>query len=649
MRITPIMLVLLFLISVPIISAQDASPSTAITVNNIAQVGALNVLSTQGDVGAVTVSPDGTFIAAGNFTTGQLWDAASGEAAGILQGHNGGVTSIAFSSDSTTLATASRDATARLWRNLGDESVSLMGHNGEVLDVAFNASGTLLATASTDRTIRLWDVMTGTLSLIFEGHEGAVNAAVFSPVENLLATGGADHTIRLWNADDGIMIATLTGHEAPVNALAFSPDGTLLASASDDATVRLWRVREQDELMRIEGHESPVLAVAFSPDGDVLASAGFDRVVRLWNASSGAPLGILRGHENVITAITFDPMSGRLVTGSADRSVRIWGARGGSSSGIVGTVNRAVEAVYNPNEAETCPIASGDSIFAIGRAETHLLLYTNGVGCEGAVWLPHDALGSIAWLDVTPEVLPIVDTPSPPQIIRDLPEYDALCADPTDEARLRSGPPHTIFDPITPRSMYPTALLANTNDGVDVVLCMRTVNTPVDMCEYGEDIVVPLARPDVIIQLVSFESGAIAAQNTFEGTVPDVCPESIPISGQIGGTAVDNDVWLPWVIMFLQGDGANDEVRVPRTVVNVNNVNVRRGAGTEFRVIGQVNEGDAVNIVGRNPRGDWAVVLLPDMTFGWISASLLRIADRTDLLATPEYRGVADEFQITLP
>jgi WD40 repeat protein len=46
----------------------------------------------------------------------QLWDPATGKLHGELTGHPGAVNAVAFSSDGTSLASASKDGTLQLWR-----------------------------------------------------------------------------------------------------------------------------------------------------------------------------------------------------------------------------------------------------------------------------------------------------------------------------------------------------------------------------------------------------------------------------------------------------------------------------------------------------------------------------------------------------
>jgi WD40 repeat protein len=74
-----------------------------------------------------------------------------------LKGHTEGVDALAWSADGTRLATASWDATARLWDGQTGESLAtLRGHTAGVRALAWTADGAHLATASEDGTAKLW-------------------------------------------------------------------------------------------------------------------------------------------------------------------------------------------------------------------------------------------------------------------------------------------------------------------------------------------------------------------------------------------------------------------------------------------------------------------------------------------------------------
>ncbi len=113
-------------------------------------------------------------------------------------------------------------------------------HTSWVAGVAFSPDGRLLATASNDATARVWDPATGNCLRTLTGHTHVVYDVAFSPEAALLATGSGDQTARVWDPATGNCLRTLTGHTGRVYDVAFSPDGRQLATASYDQTARLW-------------------------------------------------------------------------------------------------------------------------------------------------------------------------------------------------------------------------------------------------------------------------------------------------------------------------------------------------------------------------------------------------------------------------
>ncbi|KAF2184845.1 WD40 repeat-like protein [Zopfia rhizophila CBS 207.26] len=76
-----------------------------------------------------------------------------------LEGYSNLVQSVAFSYDSTQLASASDNNTVKIWDVSSGECLqTLKGHSGSVRSVAFSHDSTRLASASFNNTVKIWDV-----------------------------------------------------------------------------------------------------------------------------------------------------------------------------------------------------------------------------------------------------------------------------------------------------------------------------------------------------------------------------------------------------------------------------------------------------------------------------------------------------------
>ncbi|MBD2775387.1 eIF2A-related protein [Iningainema tapete] len=272
-----------------------------------------------------------------------------------LEGHKASIISVSFSPDGKTIATASKDKTAKLWSLDGQQLQTLHGHTEQVLSVNFSPNGKTIATASGDKTFKIWN-LNGKLIRTFTAHNGEIYNIIFSPDGRLLVTASADQTVKLWN-QEGQLLKTLKGHTADVLSVSFSPDGKTIATASQDGTAKLWNLKGQ--LLKIlRGHDGWIWRVRFSPDGKTIATASDDKTVKLWN-QEGQLLKTLKEHGGSVYDVNFSPDGKTIATANEDGTIKLWNLDAQLLQTLKGH-NKQVNSVSFSPDGKTIATASRD-------------------------------------------------------------------------------------------------------------------------------------------------------------------------------------------------------------------------------------------------------------------------------------------------
>ncbi|PNP46435.1 hypothetical protein THARTR1_10757 [Trichoderma harzianum] len=283
-------------------------------------------------VNFVAFSPNGRVLASALDEIVQFWEASTGSHQRTLKGHNGKVTSIAFSSESKILASSSNDNTIRLWEvSTGSYQRTLKGHIGRVESIAFSPDDTILASSSNDDTIRLWDIALGNCRQTIKGCDDGtgVRSLAFSPDGRILASASGNGLVRLWDMALGKYQQTIDEIDS-VHRVAFSPDGNILATSRVNNSIQLWDTSSWRKLKTLDINVSNGSCLAFSPNGKMLAFIGPQNSILLWDMATESIWDTLVGHRDTITSLAFSPDGMTLASASYDRTIRLWDISSGN-------------------------------------------------------------------------------------------------------------------------------------------------------------------------------------------------------------------------------------------------------------------------------------------------------------------------------
>jgi guanine nucleotide-binding protein G(I)/G(S)/G(T) subunit beta-1 len=287
----------------------------------------------------------------------------------LLQGHGSKIYSVAWSSDSERVVSASQDGRLIIWDPKTETKLQLISlRSCWVMAVAYSQSGNLVASggldnictihavqqdgrimrelnghsgylsnckfigdqqvlsSSGDMSCILWDLDQGRAAQKFTGHTGDVMSVSAAPDRSTFVSAAVDCTAKIWDIRSGKCVLTFVGHEGDINAVHYLPNGMGFATGSDDATVRLFDVRANRQLISYqeESVRTGVTSVSFSHSGRFLFASYDDNKVIVWDTISGKTLQTLKDHAERVSCLTVSPNGMALCTASWDKTLRIW-------------------------------------------------------------------------------------------------------------------------------------------------------------------------------------------------------------------------------------------------------------------------------------------------------------------------------------
>ncbi|KAF8431845.1 WD40-repeat-containing domain protein [Boletus edulis BED1] len=299
-------------------------------------------------VNVVTWTPEGRRVLTGS-TSGEftLWNGLTFNFETILQAHDSAIRAFQFTHSGAYLASADQSGIIKYFQPNMNNLNAWTGHREAIRGLSFSPDDGRFATASDDATIRIWDFEESREERVMTGHGWDVKCVEWHPTKGLLASGSKDNLIKFWDPRTGTVLSTLHQHKNTIQALAWSPNGNLLASASRDQTVRVFDIRAMKEFRVLKGHKKEVCSVTWHPIHPILVSGGSEGAVLHWDLTGPEPTPLQpallpratlsQAHDSNVWALAFHPLGHILVSASNDHTTRFWSReRPGDASSVFG-------------------------------------------------------------------------------------------------------------------------------------------------------------------------------------------------------------------------------------------------------------------------------------------------------------------------
>ncbi len=290
---------------------------------------------------SVAFNNDGKLLSAGCNDYVVLFDISTRKIMCYLDGHDDIINAVKFSTQTTMLASGSRDCVSLVWKIKSLKSITnwftyiRKSENCQsITSLAFCFNDRFVATASIDGSVKF--ISTGEVS-----HSRDMNERC--PTQNRIATGQeicsidvsfddliiyvgfSSGRLGILQTEDGFLKESLKRHQLHITGICQCTKGLLLATGSWDKTVKLSHSCTPADTIRILRLESAVFSIAFHPSRTMLACGigAPDNCVELWDYQRGSRVR-LPAFQPAAHSVAFSPNGAILAYTAPGRRIVLW-------------------------------------------------------------------------------------------------------------------------------------------------------------------------------------------------------------------------------------------------------------------------------------------------------------------------------------
>lgn len=260
-----------------------------------------------------------------------LWEVATGQCEGSLDGHKTDVIRCAFGNE--LMVTGSRDGDIILWKYADVKKCSrITVHKKAITNCKISPNHTYLLTSSKDTNCRLWTIRNGRgefvqgpkyFELHHDGNDYTFTGASFSGDSCAVVTSSSDGQVKLWDAQSGEKLMNLCTEKEPIVDAHFSSDGKYVIVLTKNS-VKIWNISKQKTswciedtkgFQAIDSHPTENMFILVAMDGTI---AGYDITQK--EEMFKRPTG----HSGPVLSCSFSASGCLAVTGGIDGKILVW-------------------------------------------------------------------------------------------------------------------------------------------------------------------------------------------------------------------------------------------------------------------------------------------------------------------------------------
>jgi len=181
-----------------------------------------------------------------------------------LQGHNLGITALAYNEIKQVIYSASLDKTIKTWKLEIDQnniisaislSDSVEAHKKWITDLKFVKNGQLLISSSLDTTIKIWETKSDSLrsNLFFDDHSDYVQKILYLEKNDRLVSTGFEFKTNIWDLNNFKLSSGIEKQEISIISLASSEDESILFMGSNNSEIIVWDLQHGQIIEKLAG------------------------------------------------------------------------------------------------------------------------------------------------------------------------------------------------------------------------------------------------------------------------------------------------------------------------------------------------------------------------------------------------------------